>query len=492
VRGRRDPRSPLPRVVITLPAYRAERTLAQTVADIPPGVADRLILVDDASPDNTAQLARELGIEVHVHRKNLGYGGNQKTCYAEALSSGADIVVLLHPDYQYEPKAVPLLIAPILAGDADMTFGSRFAGLGDPIGGGMPMYRYVGNRVTTIAENLMLGSRFTEMHSGLRDYTRRCLLSLPFLRYSNDFLFDSQLLIDAVTSGQRVVEVPIPTRYRKESSSIAIDRSLAYIVATLAHCARRAARRGRRGRRSPVLPLSGMRTSDGARPAAAGGCPACDGKSEAVPGGGLGSLPAGSNLFRCTSCGLLGVGPPARGEREPSRAQARLADDRSWWRRPVGRAGASAALDRRARPGSRRKRDGLARRLGFAARLRRRSGARAVGAPSRRAARGRDSNRRDAGDATRAREHALRADAAIGPSTLESGGLSADRVAHDRLERAVRPPARAEGFHGWCDRSRAGVGDSRAIGRIAVIRLGFAMTDAGNAARDDAGQCGAR
>jgi Glycosyl transferase family 2 len=243
----------VPRIVITLPAYRAERTLAQTVADIPPGVADRLILVDDASPDNTAQLARELGIDVHVHRENLGYGGNQKTCYTEALASGADVVVLLHPDYQYEPKAVPLLIAPILAGDADMTFGSRFAGLGDPIGGGMPIYRYVGNRLTTIAENLMLGSRFTELHSGLRAYTRRCLLSLPFLRYSDDFLFDSQLLIDAVTSGRRVVEVPIPTRYTKESSSIAIDRSLAYIGGTLAYCARLAAERGRRGRRSPVV-----------------------------------------------------------------------------------------------------------------------------------------------------------------------------------------------------------------------------------------------
>jgi hypothetical protein len=243
----------VPRIVITLPAYRAERTLAQTVADIPPGVADRLILVDDASPDNTAEIARELGIDVHVHRENLGYGGNQKTCYTEALASGADVVVLLHPDYQYEPKAVPLLIAPILAGDADMTFGSRFAGLGDPIGGGMPIYRYVGNRLTTIAENLMLGSRFTELHSGLRAYTRRCLLSLPFLRYSDDFLFDSQLLIDAVTSGQRVVEVPIPTRYTLESSSIAIDRSLAYIAGTLAHCARLVAERGRRGRRSPVV-----------------------------------------------------------------------------------------------------------------------------------------------------------------------------------------------------------------------------------------------
>ena len=243
----------MPRIVITLPAYRAERTLAQTVADIPPGVADRLILVDDASPDNTAAVARELGIDVHVHRENLGYGGNQKTCYTEALASGADVVVLLHPDYQYEPKAVPLLIAPILAGDADMTFGSRFAGLGDPIGGGMPIYRYVGNRLTTIAENLMLGSRFTELHSGLRAYTRRCLLSLPFLRYSDDFLFDSQLLIDAVTSGQRIVEVPIPTRYTLESSSIAIDRSLAYIAGTLAYCARLAAERGRRGRRSPVV-----------------------------------------------------------------------------------------------------------------------------------------------------------------------------------------------------------------------------------------------
>jgi hypothetical protein len=235
-----------------MPAYRAESTLERTVADIPPGVADRLILVDDASPDNTAELARGLGIDVHVHVENLGYGGNQKTCYTEALRSGADIVVLLHPDYQYEPKAVPLLIAPIIAGDADMTFGSRFAGLGDPIGGGMPVYRFMGNRVTTILENLMLGSRFSELHSGLRAYTRRCLLSLPFLGYSDDFVFDSQLLVDAVTLGQRVVEVPIPTRYTKESSSIAIGRSLTYILESLSYCASRAATRGRRGRRSPV------------------------------------------------------------------------------------------------------------------------------------------------------------------------------------------------------------------------------------------------
>jgi hypothetical protein len=257
----------MPKVVITMPAYRAATTLERTVADIPPGIADRLILVDDASPDNTAELARGLGIDVHVHVENLGYGGNQKTCYIEALRSGADIVVLLHPDYQYEPKAVPLLIAPILAGDADMTFGSRFAGLGDPISGGMPLYRFVGNRVTTIAENLMLGSRFSELHSGLRAYSRRCLLSLPILSYSDDFVFDSQLLIDAVTLGQRVVEVPIPTRYTKESSSIAVGRSLAYIVGTLGYCAGRSARRGRRGRRSIVARANGPRTLEAVPPA---------------------------------------------------------------------------------------------------------------------------------------------------------------------------------------------------------------------------------
>ncbi len=298
----------MPRVVITLPAYGAERTLARTIAEIPAGVADRLILVDDASPDNTAQVARELGVEVHVHRENLGYGGNQKTCYIEALASGADIIVLLHPDYQYEPKAVPLLIAPILAGDADMTFGSRFAGLGDPIGGGMPLYRYVGNRVTTIAENLMLGSRFSELHSGLRAYTRRCLLSLPILRYSNDFLFDSQLLIDAVTTGQRVVEVPIPTRYTKESSSIAIDRSLRYIVGTLGYCARTAILRGRRGRRarsSRLAPPAAIDADPRREP-----CPACAAATEPVapPRYRSEAEQRDSHGVRCQSCGLVSFG----------------------------------------------------------------------------------------------------------------------------------------------------------------------------------------
>jgi glycosyltransferase involved in cell wall biosynthesis len=214
-----------PRVVIVMPAYNAARTLERTYDDVPKDLIDHVILVDDVSRDETVDIARRLGLEVIVHRQNLGYGGNQKTCYARALEHGADIVVMLHPDYQYDPTAVPLLIAPLLAGRADMTFGSRFAGLSDPRGGGMPLYRYLGNRTATTLENLMLGSRFTELHSGLRAYTRRCLLELPILRYSDDFAFDSQLMVDAVTTGQRVVEVPIETRYtRSHRRSRSADR----------------------------------------------------------------------------------------------------------------------------------------------------------------------------------------------------------------------------------------------------------------------------
>src|SRR6266571_8036852 len=298
-------RAEMPRVVITLPAYRAEHTLEKTISDIPAGVADELILVDDASPDGTVRVARELGIRVHVHHENRGYGGNQKTCYSEALRSGADVVVMLHPDYQYDPKAVPLLIAPILAGDADMTFGSRFAGLGDPLRGGMPLYRYVGNRLTTTLENWMLGSRFTDMHSGLRAYTRECLLSLPFLNYSNDFSFDSQLLVDAVTSGLRVVEVPIPTRYTKESSSISIVRSLRYVGGSLAYCAKRVRSRGNRGRRNPVT-MSGARKGRmlGTGPAREKQCLLC-GSPEMMliyPANATGDVPVSE--FACTTGAL--------------------------------------------------------------------------------------------------------------------------------------------------------------------------------------------
>jgi 2-polyprenyl-3-methyl-5-hydroxy-6-metoxy-1,4-benzoquinol methylase len=316
------------KVVITMPAYRAESTLAMTVAEIPPGVADGIILVDDASPDNTVELARELGITVYTHPENRGYGGNQKTCYVRALEEGADVVVLLHPDYQYDPKTVPLLIAPILAGHADMTFGSRFAGLGDPRGGGMPLYRFIGNRVTTTLENLMLGSRFTDMHSGLRAYTRDCLLSLPFLRYADDFSFDSQLLVDAVTSGQRVVEVPIPTRYAEESSSISIGGSLDYVWHTLAYCARQAVARGRRGRRSPpALPnRRGAPRANG--PAVAQRCVACGSEElvllysanavgEATPAEyscTSGALSQHDDILECPRCGMVSSRPTLAGE----------------------------------------------------------------------------------------------------------------------------------------------------------------------------------
>jgi 2-polyprenyl-3-methyl-5-hydroxy-6-metoxy-1,4-benzoquinol methylase len=311
------------KVVITLPAYQAAGTLAQTVADIPPGVSDALILVDDASPDSTVELARELGITVYAHPENRGYGGNQKTCYARALEEDADVVVLLHPDYQYDPKAVPLLIAPILAGHADMTFGSRFAGLGDPRGGGMPMYRFLGNRVTTTLENLMLGSRFTDMHSGLRAYTRDCLLSLPFLRYTDDFGFDSQLLVDAVTTGQRVVEVPIPTRYSQESSSISVGRSLRYVGHTLAYCARQAAARGRRGRRSPLV-AGGRREAPKAHgPTIEQRCVVCGAEQQILlyPANTVGDAPAAEysctsgalsqhdDILECPRCGMVSSRP---------------------------------------------------------------------------------------------------------------------------------------------------------------------------------------
>jgi len=293
----------MPHVVITMPAYHAEATLERTVSAIPDGIADELILVDDASRDATAEVARKLGIRTLVHPANRGYGGNQKSCYSLALDSGADIVVLLHPDYQYEPKAVPLLIAPILAGDADMTFGSRFAGMGDPLRGGMPLYRYIGNRLTTTAQNLLLGTRFTDMHSGMRAYTRRALLSLPFLEYPEGFSFDAELLVDAVTSGLRVVEVPIPTSYTQESSSISISRSLEYVTHGTIYAAKQALARGRRGARY----LPSWRRGGSPRPRGKmviATCAFCGNDRMVLryPSNVIGDMP--SEEFRCTTSAL--------------------------------------------------------------------------------------------------------------------------------------------------------------------------------------------
>lgn len=220
------------RIIVTMPAYHAEQTLEKTYRDIPPELGAEVLVVDDASKDGTAEVARRLGLKVFVHPANRGYGGNQKTCYDEALRAGASVVVLLHPDYQYDPKTLTALVEPLVAGRADFTFGSRFANGADPRTGGMPLYRYVGNQLTTWVENRALGTHFAELHSGLKAYTSDFLRSLDYHAYSDDFVFDSQMIIDAVLSGKRIEEVAIPTRYTKESSSISISRSLRYIWLT--------------------------------------------------------------------------------------------------------------------------------------------------------------------------------------------------------------------------------------------------------------------
>ena len=221
------------RVFVTLPAYQAEQTLAQTVREIPAELGAEVIVVDDASRDRTVEVARELGLTLFLHERNKGYGANQKTCYDQALSAGAEVVVLLHADYQYDPKSIVRLVEPILAGRADFTFGSRFAGGADPRRGGMPLYRYYGNKLTTAVENLLLGTRFSELHSGFKAYHRRTLERLRYHAYSDDFVFDSQMIVDAVLHSIPIEEVPIPTRYTMESSSISVKRSLVYIALTV-------------------------------------------------------------------------------------------------------------------------------------------------------------------------------------------------------------------------------------------------------------------
>ena len=238
------------RIIVTMPAYYARQTLEKTYRDIPPGLVDDVLVVDDASGDATPDIARQLGLKVFVHPANRGYGGNQKTCYDEALRAGASIVVLLHPDYQYDPRTRTALVEPLVAGRADFTFGSRFARGADPRQGGMPLYRYWGNKLTTAIENRALGTHFAELHSGLKAYTRAFLERLDYHAYSDDFVFDSQMVIDAVLSGARIEEVPIPTRYTLESSSISITRSLRYIWLTLVELRRMKRRHARAARRA--------------------------------------------------------------------------------------------------------------------------------------------------------------------------------------------------------------------------------------------------
>jgi len=222
------------RVVLVMPAYNASGTLQQTWSEIPVGYVDETILVDDASRDNTVELARSLGIRVLEHTRNRGYGGNQKTCYREALDRGADIVIMLHPDYQYDPRLVPMMILPLQLGILDVVLGSRVRTRRECLASGMPLYKYLGNRLLSLIENICLGQNMGEFHSGFRAYRRRVLETLPFERFSDDFVFDSQFLVSAVDAGFRLGEIPVPVRYMPEASSINFKRSVRYGLGTLA------------------------------------------------------------------------------------------------------------------------------------------------------------------------------------------------------------------------------------------------------------------
>jgi glycosyltransferase involved in cell wall biosynthesis len=221
-----------PRCIVVMPAYNAAKTLERTYADIPAGVVDHVILVDDVSKDETVDIARRIGLEVHSHDQNKGYGGNQKTCYDAALAAGADVVVMLHPDYQYDATRIPELIAPILEGRRDLMLGSRF--LGDPLAGGMPRWKYVSNRFLTTVENVAFGLRLSEYHTGLRAYSRRLLEAIPYQLNSDDFVFDQELIAQVVAvGGLKIGEIAVPTRYFEEASSVGFKRSVVYGLSTL-------------------------------------------------------------------------------------------------------------------------------------------------------------------------------------------------------------------------------------------------------------------
>jgi glycosyltransferase involved in cell wall biosynthesis len=219
-------------ITVVLPAYRAEKTLRQTYSQIPKDVVDHVILVDDASTDSTVAVARELGIKTFCHNKNLGYGANQKTCYREALALGSDIVVMLHPDYQYDPRLVTAMAAMVASGIYDAVLGSRILG-NTALRGGMPCYKYVFNRALTLFQNVLCGAKLSEYHSGYRAFSRDVLERLPLLGNSDDFVFDNQMLTQVIAFGFRIGELSCPTKYMPEASSISFRRSVTYGLGVL-------------------------------------------------------------------------------------------------------------------------------------------------------------------------------------------------------------------------------------------------------------------
>lgn len=223
------------RIVVVLPAYNAAATLERTCAEIPREIVDEIILVDDGSKDETVKVASALGLKFKVHEKNLGYGGNQKTCYKLALEAGADVVVMLHPDYQYSPRLLAAMAAMVTSGHYDIVMGSRILG-GGALLGGMPFYKYVFNRLLTAFQNMLMGTKLSEFHTGYRAFTREVIEGLPLSECSNDFVFDNQMLGLAVQEGYRIGEISCPTRYFDEASSINFFRSVVYGLGVLRTC----------------------------------------------------------------------------------------------------------------------------------------------------------------------------------------------------------------------------------------------------------------
>jgi glycosyltransferase involved in cell wall biosynthesis len=226
-----------------MPAYNAAKTLHMTYAELPHDVVDLVIVVDDGSKDETARIARELGLELFVHNANYGYGANQKTCYREALRAGADIIVMVHPDYQYDPTLLPQVIAPILEGKADVVLGSRLLG-GDPMKGGMPWWKYISNRFLTWAENVVFGLNLAEYHTGYRAYTRDAIEQVNVEMNSDNFIFDQEIMAQFVQNNMRVAEVPVPTRYFPQASSASFVQSSIYGLSILALLGRLLLHRG--------------------------------------------------------------------------------------------------------------------------------------------------------------------------------------------------------------------------------------------------------